>query len=49
MGDRHQEYMLVSQTRKRVECFRKNNAEGQWVLYSSSLTRITWKRSPSLR
>jgi Uma2 family endonuclease len=27
-----QEYVLVSQTRKRVECFRKN-AEGQWVLY----------------
>ncbi len=27
-----QEYVLVSQTRKRIECFRKN-AEGQWVLY----------------
>ena len=27
-----QEYVLVSQTRKRVECFRRN-AEGQWVLY----------------
>lgn len=27
-----QEYVLVSQTRKRVECFRQN-AEGQWVLY----------------
>jgi Uma2 family endonuclease len=27
-----QEYVLVSQTRKRVECFHKN-AEGQWVLY----------------
>jgi Uma2 family endonuclease len=30
-----QEYVLVSQTRKRVECFRKN-AEGQWVLYPYS-------------
>jgi Uma2 family endonuclease len=30
-----QEYVLVSQTRKRVECFRKN-AEGQWVLYPHS-------------
>jgi Uma2 family endonuclease len=28
-----QEYVLVSQTRKRVECFRRNS-EGQWVLYS---------------
>jgi len=28
-----QEYVLVSQTRKRVECFRRNT-EGQWVLYS---------------
>jgi Uma2 family endonuclease len=27
-----QEYVLVSQTRKHVECFRRN-AEGQWVLY----------------
>ena len=27
-----QEYVLVSQTRKRVECFRRN-VEGQWVLY----------------
>ena len=27
-----QEYVLVNQTRKRVECFRRN-AEGQWVLY----------------
>jgi Uma2 family endonuclease len=27
-----QEYMLVSQAHKRVECFRKNEA-GQWVLY----------------
>jgi Uma2 family endonuclease len=27
-----QEYVLVSQTRKRVECFRRN-MEGQWVLY----------------
>jgi Uma2 family endonuclease len=27
--------VLVSQTRKRVECFRKN-AEGQWVLYPHS-------------
>ncbi|MBW4550126.1 MAG: Uma2 family endonuclease [Aphanocapsa sp. GSE-SYN-MK-11-07L] len=27
-----QEYVLVSQTRKRVECFRKNT-EGRWVLY----------------
>jgi Uma2 family endonuclease len=27
-----QEYVLVSQTRMRVECFRKNT-EGQWVLY----------------
>jgi Uma2 family endonuclease len=27
-----QEYVLVSQTRQRVECFRRN-AEGQWVLY----------------
>jgi Uma2 family endonuclease len=36
-GDRQnleslQEYILVSQTRLRVECFRKN-AEGQLVLY----------------
>jgi Uma2 family endonuclease len=31
--DSLQEYVLVSQTRKRVECFRRN-AEGQWVLYS---------------
>ncbi len=30
--DALQEYVLVSQTRKRVECFRRN-AEGQWVLY----------------
>ena len=30
--DSLQEYVLVSQTRKRVECFRRN-AEGQWVLY----------------
>ncbi len=28
-----QDYVLVSQTRKRVECFRRNT-EGQWVLYS---------------
>ncbi len=28
-----QEYVLVSQTRMRVECFRRN-AENQWVLYS---------------
>ncbi|MGF1602623.1 MAG: Uma2 family endonuclease [Thermosynechococcaceae cyanobacterium] len=28
-----QDYVLVSQTRKRVECFRRN-PEGQWVLYS---------------
>ena len=28
-----QEYVLVSQTRKRVECFRRN-AEGRWVLYA---------------
>jgi Uma2 family endonuclease len=27
-----QEYVLVSQTRKRIECFRRNT-EGQWVLY----------------
>lgn len=27
-----QEYVLVSQTRKRVECFRRNT-EGRWVLY----------------
>lgn len=27
-----QEYVLVSQTRQRVECFRRNVA-GQWVLY----------------
>jgi Uma2 family endonuclease len=27
-----QEYVLVSQTRKSVECFRRN-PEGQWVLY----------------
>lgn len=27
-----QEYVLISQTRKRVECFRRNT-EGQWVLY----------------
>jgi Uma2 family endonuclease len=27
-----QEYVLVSQTRRRVECFRRNT-EGQWVLY----------------
>lgn len=31
--DSLQEYVLVSQTRKRVDCFRRN-AEGQWVLYS---------------
>jgi Uma2 family endonuclease len=31
--DTLQEYVLVSQTRKRVECFRRN-AEGLWVLYS---------------
>jgi Uma2 family endonuclease len=30
-----QEYVLVSQTRKRIECFRRN-AEGQWVLYPYS-------------
>jgi Uma2 family endonuclease len=30
-----QEYVLVSQTRKRVECFRKNT-EGRWVLYPYS-------------
>ena len=30
--DSLQEYVLVSQTRKRVECFRRN-ADGQWVLY----------------
>jgi Uma2 family endonuclease len=30
-----QEYVLVSQTRKQVECFRRN-AEGQWVLYPYS-------------
>jgi Uma2 family endonuclease len=30
-----QEYVLVSQDRKRVECFRKN-AEGRWVLYPYS-------------
>jgi Uma2 family endonuclease len=30
-----QEYVLVSQTRKRVECFRRN-VEGQWVLYPYS-------------
>ncbi|WP_017653891.1 Uma2 family endonuclease [Fortiea contorta] len=28
-----EEYVLVSQTRKRVECFRRN-FEGQWVLYT---------------
>ena len=28
-----QEYVLISQKRKRVECFRRN-AEGLWVLYS---------------
>ncbi len=28
-----QEYVLISQKRQRVECFRRN-AEGQWVLYS---------------
>jgi Uma2 family endonuclease len=27
-----QEYVLVSQTRQRIECFRRNT-EGQWVLY----------------
>jgi Uma2 family endonuclease len=27
-----QEYVLISQTRKHVECFRRN-LEGQWVLY----------------
>jgi Uma2 family endonuclease len=27
-----QEYVLVNQTRQRIECFRRN-AEGQWVLY----------------
>lgn len=30
-----QEYVLVSQTRKRAECFRRN-AGGQWVLYPYS-------------
>jgi len=30
--DALQEYVLISQTRKRVEVFRRN-AEGQWVLY----------------
>ncbi len=28
-----QEYVLISQTRQRVDCFRRN-AEGRWVLYS---------------
>ena len=28
-----QEYVLISQKRQRVECFRRN-AEGLWVLYS---------------
>jgi Uma2 family endonuclease len=28
-----QEYILISQTRKRVDCFRRN-CEGRWVLYS---------------
>lgn len=28
-----QEYVVISQKRQRVECFRRN-AEGQWVLYS---------------
>ncbi len=28
-----QEYVLVSQTRQRVDCFRRNS-EGRWVLYS---------------
>jgi Uma2 family endonuclease len=28
-----QEYVLISQKRERVECFRRN-AEGLWVLYS---------------
>lgn len=28
-----QEYVLISQTRSRVECFRRN-PEGQWALYS---------------
>ncbi|MBW4641556.1 MAG: Uma2 family endonuclease [Goleter apudmare HA4340-LM2] len=27
-----QEYVLVSQTRQNVECFRRNS-EGKWVLY----------------
>lgn len=29
-------YVLVSQTRKNVECFRRN-AEGHWVLYPALL------------
>ncbi|MEH1900262.1 MAG: Uma2 family endonuclease [Nostoc sp.] len=28
-----QEYVLISQTRQRVDCFRRNT-EGRWVLYS---------------
>ncbi|QLE54883.1 Uma2 family endonuclease [Nostoc sp. TCL26-01] len=28
-----QEYVLVSQTRQRIECFRRNQ-DGQWVLYT---------------
>ncbi|BAZ68458.1 MAG: Uma2 family endonuclease [Pelatocladus maniniholoensis HA4357-MV3] len=28
-----QEYVLISQTRQRVDCFRRNS-EGRWVLYS---------------
>ncbi|HLO84118.1 MAG TPA: Uma2 family endonuclease [Nostocaceae cyanobacterium] len=31
--DTLQEYVLVSQTRQRVDCFRRNS-QGQWVLYS---------------
>ncbi len=28
-----QEYVLISQTRQRIDCFRRNS-EGRWVLYS---------------
>ena len=33
-----QEYVLISQSRRRVECFRRN-AEGQWVLFTYRLNQ----------
>lgn len=43
-----QEYVLVSQTRKRVECFRRN-AEGQWVLYPYGRTDEIYLTSVDFR